>query len=365
MSPIKSSFFSAGVLRNILFLLLVLHLMPLYCGQTVLHCSQCNERIRPGASYIRYQSKIFCSRQCQMKVMPRCTQCQQPISPGKQYFVSRNKPYCSKNCLSRIMPECTVCSRRSFNGGIYAGDHSYFACPDCMKLPRCFACTIPVRGGKRLSDGRMICRKCLKTSVSDLNTALRIFHNVRKSLRTHLQISSNHRINFSLVNQKTLQRLSANIVTAGTPRRNSQIPVSPEQGLFRFDGIIREYSRNNVFRSRRKVRREVTDAKYSIYILDHLPLERMEYVMAHELAHDYLSAHFPGIRTPWIQEGFAEYVGFLYNRHRRRDHLNIRLEKNPDPVYGDGFRKIRSIAERNGWDGLKRFLRSQQKHRIK
>lgn len=361
MNPIKSSFFSEEIFRKI-FLFLLLPAAVALQGSTVPQCSQCGEYIRPGQSYLRMNSKILCSRKCQLEVMPRCAQCQKPIEPGKRYLVSQKKPYCSRNCLSRIMPECTVCSRRSFNGGIYAGDHSYFACPDCMKLPRCFSCTIPVKGGKALPDGRHICPRCLKTAVTHQDTALHCFRHVRNVLRQQLRISTPHRITFSLVDQPTLHHLS----TKNTHRRKqpggsaAQETTLTEQGLFRFDGIIREYIRGGTFR-KKTVRRTVTDARYSIYVLDHLSRERMEYVMAHELAHDYLSEHFPGIPVPWIQEGFAEYIGYLYNKHCKRDHLNIRLEKNPDPVYGEGFRKIRSIAEKQGWEGLKRFLRSRQK----
>ena len=360
MSAIKSSFFSSGLFRKMLFLFFLLTALTLP-GQSVLHCSQCGNKIRPGKSYWKINGKILCSRKCQYKILPRCAQCGNPIAPGKKYLISKNKPYCSRKCLSKIMPECTVCSRRSFNGGIYAADHSYFACPDCMKLPRCFACTIPVRGGKKLRDGRNICPRCLKSAVTDLAGALQIFRQVRSILQQQFGIGTKHRITFSLVNLHTLHRLSAN--SSSRKGRNTSPPPGvtvTEQGLFRFDGIIREYTQRNSFREK-TVRREVTDAKYSIYVLDHLPRERMEYVIAHELAHDYLSEYFPGIRLPWVQEGFAEYTGYLYNKYCRRDSLNLRMEKSPDPVYGEGFRKIRAIAEKQGWNGLTNFLRSQQK----
>ena len=358
MNPIKSSFFSSGLCRGMFFLLLLLAELSLP-GQSFLRCTQCGNTIRRG-KYWKINGRILCSAACRNQVLPRCAQCRNPIQPERRYLVSGNKPYCSRECLSKIMPECTVCSRRSFNGGIYAVDHSFFACPECMKLPGCFACSIPVRGGKTLQDGRKICPRCLKTAVTDLSEALRIFQQVRRILQEQFGLGTRHKITFSLVNQHTLHRLS--VKSSSRQERTAAPPGTPftEQGLFRFDGIIREYTRGGTFR-KKLVRRKVTDARYSIYILDHLPRERMEYVMAHELAHDYLSAHFPGIRTPWIQEGFAEYTGYLYNRYRKRDHLNLRMEKNPDPVYGDGFRKIRSIAEKGSMEGLRQFLRSHQR----
>ena len=84
-----------------------------------------------------------------------CNQCRKQIRPGQGYLMSHGKVYYSRKCYIRTLPECTICRRRSFNGGIYAMDHSFFACPDCMKLPRCFSCQIPVRDGAQLSGGRV------------------------------------------------------------------------------------------------------------------------------------------------------------------------------------------------------------------
>ena len=108
---------------------------------------------------------------------------------------------------------------------------------------------------------------------------------------------------------------------------------------------------------------EKTSELFNIYVLNGLPRERMEYVMAHELGHDWLVTHFPGIRDMQVKEGFAEYVGWLYNKLHNRDYLNKRIEANTDPVYGQGFRMIKDIADKKGFDGLKQFLNSKRESR--
>jgi hypothetical protein len=104
---------------------------------------------------------------------------------------------------------------------------------------------------------------------------------------------------------------------------------------------------------------EQTDENYRIYILYGLPEKRLMEVAAHELAHDWMRINLPRIKAPIFEEGFAEYVAWLVND--RFGHLEIkkRIEENNDPIYGDGFKMMRDLAERHGGlDGLIDYLSS-------
>ena len=274
-----------------------------------------------------------------------CSQCGREIRPGYRYSATNKKIVCSRRCYIQSLPECTICGRRSFNGGIYAADHSFFACPDCMKLPRCFSCQIPVRNGKRLSGGRTICPRCSSSAVADQKQARAIFDEVRRTLETELHIFTRHPIEFSLVDPETLHRLS-----------NAKSGSMIEQGLFRYNADEEHVVVKNFLgmKIRESVRRK--NVKYQVFVLDHLPVKQMEYVMAHEIAHDWMAVHYPGIREEWIREGFAEYIAWRYNQHKKRPELNLRIESNTDPVYGEGFRRIRELVKNNGFDGLKNYL---------
>ena len=283
-----------------------------------------------------------------------CSQCRKQIRPGQGYVMSHGKVYCSRKCYIQTLPECTICRRRSFHGGIYAMDHSFFACPDCMKLPRCFACQIPVRDGAALSCGRVICPVCARTSVSDLRQAQMIFDEVRNTMRFSLGIVTKHPIRFALTDPETLHRLSGG--------RSGQMV---EQGLFRYNVDVERVAVRNFFG--RKVGEKVykKNEMIEIFVLDYLPRIRMEYVMAHELAHDWMTAFYPGIREDWIKEGVAEYLAWRYNQYKKRNDLNRRLENNTDPVYGGGFRRIRDMVKKRGFQGLKEFLDMKSKQSLK
>ncbi len=287
------------------------------------------------------------------KDSPVCSQCGQTVKPGTRYIVSQGKTFCSRKCFIQTLPECTICGKRSFTGGIYAMDHSFFACTDCMKLPRCFSCQIPARG-TRLSDGRVICPVCARTAVSNPSRARSLFNEVRDVMRVSLGIGTRHPIHFSMVDPSVLHRLSGN-----------HSDGMPEQGLFKYDAEVEKVTTRDYLG--RKVGEEVykTGQKVQIFVLNHLPQARMEYVIAHELAHDWMTAHYPGIRDLQIREGFAEYIAWRYNQYKKRRQLNLSIENNPDPVYGDGFRKIRRLAEKRGFNGLRQYLDFKSKQNLK
>ena len=277
-----------------------------------------------------------------------CSQCHKPIRPGQSYLQSKGRIFCSEKCFEQILPECTICGKRSRHGGIYAMDHSYFACPDCMKLPRCFSCQFPTRSGARLSCDCVICLKCARTAVADPEQAQAIFDDVRNTMRFSLGIVTKHPIRFSLVDPVTLHRLSG--------ARHDQMT---EQGLFRYNAEVERVTTRDFLGRKTGENLYTRKEDIRIFALDNLPQIRLEHVIAHELAHDWMTAFYPGIREEWIKEGFAEYIAWRYNQYKKRHEMNRRVENNPDPVYGEGFRKIRDIAKQRGFAGLRKFLESK------
>ncbi|MBO4631817.1 MAG: hypothetical protein J5858_07830 [Lentisphaeria bacterium] len=283
-----------------------------------------------------------------------CSQCRKKILPGKQYLVSKGRTFCSRKCYIQTLPECTICGKRSFTGGIYAMDHSFFACTDCMKLPRCFSCQFPTREGTGLSAERVICPTCAKTSVSNPDQARMIFEEVRAEMRSFPGIATRNPIQFALTDPITLHRLSG-----------SSTSIISEQGLYQYNADIRRVVTRDYLGRKTGENLRRNNESFHIYVLDHLPRDRMEHVIAHELAHDWMTTYYPGIREDWIKEGVAEYIAWQYNQHKNRTALNRRIENNPDPVYGNGFRSIRDLVKNRGFNGLKKFLESKSKQNLR
>ena len=328
--------------------MLLLGMCP--AGAEEIFCRFCGRQILPGERYCRHDGKNYCSRECAErafeKTLPVCAVC------GKRcrgrYTVSNGKNYCSNECFENSLPICSVCGRRTSSWSS-PDDGSFLACPECAQKPRCFVCETPTDGAP-LDDGRAICPRCRAAAITDPDEAERIFRTVRSAMKSGLGLATNHRIAFSLVDRPTLHREAQGI--SDSPN---------ELGLFVHNIKYRTVERRN---SRGRVlsrKTETTSEKFDIYALDFLPREVLEYVCAHELGHDWQAAHYPKIGDPAVKEGFAEYVGWRYNRMRGRHRLNRRIETNPDPVYGEGFRRIRRIADREGFEGVCRYLESQNR----
>lgn len=81
-------------------------------------------------------------------------------------------------------------------------------------------------------------------------------------------------------------------------------------------------------------------------------------VVAHELGHVWVATR--RLTWPrWIEEGFCETLAYRFYRDLATPEslaLARRIEENPDPLYGAGFR---FVSERLGSAGLEGFVRHQ------
>ena len=326
--------------------------MPDLMAAEPLRCLFCGKAIKPGSNYIRSGDKSFCSEACfnawAAKTAPKCVACGKPVTNG---YTSGGKAYCSMECLSTTLPKCVVCGCRARQGSLVDGDPSKFVCDSCMARPKCFVCNLPsLSTMTRLEDGRLLCTACAPKAVFDAQAASGIFESVRKFMRDKMNLSTSHSIAMQLVSSKRLSELSPDGPGAGV-----------EMGLFEYSALLETTVRDSVDAKGRKLSSvessRTSEEKWSIYALYGLTEERLAEVFAHELAHDWMQRNCPYIRDPKIKEGWAEYIAWRYNEMQGRPKLNIRIERNTDPVYGAGFQEIRKIADKDGFDGLKRYLR--------
>jgi hypothetical protein len=96
----------------------------------------------------------------------------------------------------------------------------------------------------------------------------------------------------------------------------------------------------------------------TLYMLDNLPRTVAAKVIVHELTHDHLYHHAGSGKNPKITEGICEAVSgqwLLLNKHK--GFFNA-MQKNPDPVYGAGFRMMFPQLERYGMQGVIERYRS-------
>jgi len=162
--------------------------------------------------------------------------------------------------------------------------------------------------------GEMLCAECAKTAVKDQDKAVEIVKDVRQLLNTRFKMTTKHKIDYQLGNRKEL-----NLEADGE---------NLELGWFD-PKMIRNKQH------------------YTIRILKGLPLDIFRMVSAHELAHDWMHERLPHLMDKQeIREGFAEYVAWSFSKTEDAKRAMSFTERRTDPVYGDGFRKVREIMEK-------------------
>lgn len=98
--------------------------------------------------------------------------------------------------------------------------------------------------------------------------------------------------------------------------------------------------------------------KYEIYVLKHLSRISFAHILAHEILHiwQYNNNYSP---ENWKAEGFCNlgsyYVLSFIGTEEARERIAA-MERDPDPVYGEGFRKMKAIYEKGSWAAAKKLL---------
>lgn len=270
----------------------------------------------------------------------KCTGCARRIRGT--YFTMKGKTYCSKSCLENALPKCSVC-RKTLERYMQSPVTGMKYCENCAAKPKCFFCgDVAGNGaGYRITEQMLLCRSCRNTSVSNTGKAYSLFTLIRNQLKQRLGTGTDHIISFHLTTYPVLQRKLSG---------SSHVPRTGQTGLYECQTLTRTEKKVDV-RTGKTVASRVSSVrkKHFIYILSSLPDAEYRHAVVHELTHDWLGEYYPRLNDPKIQEGVCEYMAYLFLEEERKKDTGVRLalarmENNPDPVYGEGFRFICKIA---------------------
>lgn len=308
-------------------------------------CEQCGRDLPRNSRLFRLGGQVFCSQRCFEASLPKCAHCGQPCRGG---FERNGQRYCSKECLATTFPQCQACGQPFPHGAMVTGGDGQerFFCEKCVVKPRCFCCAMPAAEGE-LADGRRLCRECAKTAVANHDAMCKVAEAVRRRMRTELGIGTDRPVRFELVDRPAL-------VARGSGRNPER-----ELGLYchaeTVERTTRRLSVGGLVISE-TVSEQTSDEQNTILLLTHLSLAKLREVVAHELAHEWMQERYPNLDDLTLKEGWAEYVAAQVNVRYGQEAMNRRMENNSDPVYGDGYRLVKQLAEQEGMDGLSRLF---------
>ena len=197
-------------------------------------------------------------------------------------------------------------------------------CTSCSRI----VSELTTNGGQRHIDGRLVCNICKSDAISPNNK-----NEIEKSrFRVLNQLNNkgfeglfDKKIPIKIVNKNILMSLK---------------PNSPDiKGLCKAKIQNQDEKQNN---------------EYIIYILDELPKDAFDAVLAHEYLHVWLFDNNLEYNSP-VTEGFCNLGTFAIYDSLKTDFSKIQLEimdKNSDPDYGEGYKKMRKCLNQKGWESL-------------
>lgn len=289
-------------------------------------CDICNLLIT--GKYIEYSNGLVVCEPC-YQTKPKCHICDITIK-GK-YYEERGKTLCP-DCFNEAK-RCDCCKRLVLpEENYYTSEHySGTFCKPCIENAlRCDACGRPVRGEDcwSLGDGRVLCDKCKSKAIFDIKTANQLFEVTRNFLKSEFGIHIDLPVKLQFVRVDRLNQLIKE--------------KSPDK---RTNGLFMSKSKNNY---------------YTVYMLYGLTESAFQGIAAHEYTHAWQAENCPSDQTKMLIEGFARWI--QYQTYKRiRDFISMKeIEKDDDPIYGAGFKKIKEIYREKGYYGLLQYVKTQK-----
>lgn len=226
-----------------------------------------------------------------------------------------------ENLPDLLKKRCIVCNYIITGSYQYDawGENAHTSCD----IKNCFCCgRILSNKGKQLSDGRFICEICdgsLGQNTADIQWIDERVLAVLKSVG----ITGIPKTPIEIVQKQKLLHLMSS---------NSGFGDAYGLAQYTFNGSVKHFN---------------------ICILEHLPKTFLAGVLAHEYMHVWQYQN--NINPPRdICEGFCNLGAMaMYQKINTKlsSVLLEQVEKSPDPIYGEGYRKVRGYWQTHQWAG--------------
>ena len=291
-------------------------------------CAACGLPITSGAFQTKgasYHTECF-----------RCAYCDRPITGAYSEYKGKNY---HTECFERhVALKCALCGDiirgeylQDFWGNSYCLRHDHDA-PVCDSCGR-FIAEKTTGGGVRYDDGRFICNLCRPKSITDIDEILQLVHEVALHMRSLGMKVDYNGIRIHLIGRDEMQKLSGH----------------HSDGLRGFTDYREDF----------RVFGQSHDRHMDMYLLYGMPRMELVSTISHELGHvwQFNRGRFRNDRA-W-NEGSCNYVAYLVLAQypgKESSFFRSSLSRDDDDVYGDGFRRVKVLAESEGTKNWLRYL---------
>ena len=263
-----------------------------YEEETAIKCAVCDQVIN-GESITK--DFKFYHPECYRKfILPKCSICLEPLDGEYQIDVYGNKFH---PMHSVALDKCEACGR--------------------------IICSQLTNGGRYYQDGRHICNLCYDKAVFNQNDINVLFVKVmNKLIEMGINLNKNN-ISINIVDKNELKRISGMEI------------FSQLEGFCNSESMT-EYLN--------KIKKK-TLFNHKVYVLSGLPAVNLEAVIAHELMHAWTAENTLNNQPLNVKEGSCNFIAYqylFYSTDSEVKYLLMNMDKNPDPIYGVGFLKIKN-----------------------
>ena len=284
-----------------------------------LRCASCDQIIT--GEYFEANDKKYHPTCYRDNILPRCGWCDEPIEDN--YFDSDGKQYHDWCYRDHILPKCDICGKpleerylEDAFGNKYHSQHTaeFPTCDNCGRL----ISDRTSRSGVTYSDGRHICTLCFQSAIKNIDAYYRSFDKVNQVLG-----KMGFQVDLSQVDIKPVDRDQLKSI-AGRD----------------YTDQLRGYCNTRT----QFLNGNLTERSHTIYILNDVPELTIESTMAHELMHIWIVQNTNIDHQAILEEGSCNYLSYLYlSEYNNPDsaYLIRHLMESSDPVYGEGFRRVR------------------------
>lgn len=207
-----------------------------------------------------------------------------------------------------------------------------------QKTHQCSACSRflspKTHQGIQYEDGRLLCGLCQMTAV---NTPEDVEPSRQRVLQTLSALGFHYIPDYLAITLSPQYRLNQQLKTH--QNANSH-------------GLTKTVEK--------RVNGQLAYREHSIFILYGLPRLVFEGVLAHELLHVWLNEHpHTRDRSAADTEGFCNLAtAQIYHQDTTplAAFLHQRMQSNPDPIYGEGYRQQQQRLQKIGWQGLRDYM---------
>jgi len=291
-------------------------------------CAACSTPIG-HTTYHKKDGQYYCEKCYDKLFAARCAQCGDPIK-GDGIITGGNN-YHSSCYYNYVAIKCGVCGE-IIVGEYYSDywDNSYHkthldTMHRCQYCGRLISDTL-TSGGIEYSDGRQVCNICRNMAVDNQAEAEKLLDSARTLLALDKIDIKKKNIELHLVNRDELKKISS--------------------------GDIENQEGYTHYQWKRRLLVTVS-RKFDIYILDGMPRNHYISVAAHELMHVWQYYNAPEGNDRSFCEGSCNYASYLALKHlpdKFTQYLIHKIDINEDPIYGEGFRRVKKLVEANGTD---------------